>query len=96
MSHLGFAANRLITSNAAVAFSSRIVTLERNRVEMIRFPMTSSASSRSSYNCWEVRPQPHAETELVFIVTFLFLVSPAGRHLPGKELSYALVQHLIR
>ncbi len=55
MSHFGSAAKRLITSSAAVAFSSRTVTSARSRVVTIRFPVTSSASSRSSAACWLLR-----------------------------------------
>ena len=50
-SHFGFAANLLITSSAAVPFSSRIVTLCRKRVEIIRLPVTSARSSKSSCSC---------------------------------------------
>jgi hypothetical protein len=40
-----------MASRAAIPFSSRMVTLDRSRVEMIRLPSTSSASSRSSWIC---------------------------------------------
>jgi len=40
--------NRDITSSAAAAFSSRTITLWASRVEMTRFPRTSSRSGRSA------------------------------------------------
>jgi hypothetical protein len=48
ISHLGLAANQLITSNVARAFFSRTVRLWRRLVETMRFPMTSSMSRTSS------------------------------------------------
>ena len=54
MSQRGSTANRLMTSIAAAAFSSRMVTLPAKRVSTRRLPMTSARSSVSSFSCWAV------------------------------------------
>ena len=50
--HLGSAAKRLMTSSAAVAFSSRMVMARWSAVSMMRLPKTSARSSMSSCCCW--------------------------------------------
>ena len=55
MSHFGSTAKRLITSSAAIAFSSRIVIFDFRRVSIKRLPVTSAKSRMSSCSCCRER-----------------------------------------